>query len=180
MIELLIASQLNFGNIDTKYIYQTQKPSVYAQASSGVANKDKNIEKILSAYKNLILKPKVGKNAIKMALDFYNDIIKDKKEPYVAEAYLYSGLILTTLDPKNEKEGFRRMKKAFAVGNQETRLDAAWYLGRLGFEYGGTPDDVISSEEVISYLNYVKRQTTKDRAKEIERILELMSLQKPK
>jgi len=152
------ASLLISGNSEpAKINYDTyQKPPIYAQASTGLANKDENLEKILSAYKNLILKPWVGKNAIKMALDFYNDIIKDKKEPYVAEAYFRSGYILCCLtNAKDVNEGLRRLDIAYETGDKEIKIGVLNFKFSMAINYEkspGKPSNLRSPEHYVKEM----------------------------
>ncbi|MBI2650331.1 hypothetical protein HYX04_03380 [Candidatus Woesearchaeota archaeon] len=181
MIELLIASQLNFGDIDARYISQNQKPPVYAQASSSVPNKDENLERMLAAYRNLVFNQKYNRRAMEMALGFYDDVIRDSKNnSHLAEAYLNSGIILCCMiDPKDLEKGVMRLEKAYAIGNDTMKLDAAYYLARLNYGYGTKGTPLFSFEKAKKYLTEIIKKSPGSQMAEEAKLM-LLQIQKIK
>ncbi len=141
---------------ETKIHYQ--KPPIYAQAPQDAITKNENLERMLAVYRNLVFKG-YSKRAMEMALDFYEDIIKESKnELYVAEAYLNSGIILCCMiDPKNLNEGKKRLEEAYKMGDYKIKVEAAYQLARVHFGYGGAKESDFSLKEAKKYLLEVIR-----------------------
>ncbi|MBI3035016.1 hypothetical protein HYY71_01720 [Candidatus Woesearchaeota archaeon] len=151
----LTSAQLNLPPPE-QYPLQ-QKPPVYAQASDTLDG-DRNLEMMLKIYNNLISKPSVGKRAIEMALSFYDDIIKDRKVPYVAEAYLKSGEILCCItEPKPLEEGKKRLEEAYRIGSIQVKVEASYWLGRLHYGHGQFGHNIFNLQDATKYLAEVIR-----------------------
>ena len=160
---------------------QHQKPPIYAQASEV---KDEGLEKRLALYGDLIFKPKVGKNALRMALEFYNDIImENKNSSYLAEAYHNSGLILAMMiDQKDVGEGLRRLDEAYKFGDKNKKIWVLHTKFTLARDYEGMSEKDPNLKSPEYYAREMEKldpysQLTRDSKKELKRFRQF---QKPK
>ncbi|MBI2659120.1 hypothetical protein HYX05_03420 [Candidatus Woesearchaeota archaeon] len=175
MIELLIASQLRLAEINPTHNYQHQNPAVYAQDSSQPSEaKHDTLERMLSIYRNLIFKPGTGRNVTKMALEFYNDIIKEKQNGHhLAEAYSNSGYILCMMDPKDIDEGLKRLDKAYEIGNDSIKIRILHLKFTLAKNYEGSSEknlELRSPEHYIIEMEKLDPNLAKKLKRELERV----------
>jgi len=153
--------------------YQHQKPPVYAQASE--ITRDENLERMLLVYKSLIFKPGTSKRIFEMALSFYDDVIKENKsQKYSAEAYYYSGLILAEfIDPKNVKEGVRRLEFAYELGDNNIKVEAALRIGDIVYHNAVANEAGFTFADAEKYLIRVIRLAPKTGdAEEAKRLIQ--------
>ena len=132
--------------------------------------KEEAIEKLGNLYFNRIFEKKSADPwIIRTGLNFYDSVIDNHKESeYLPKAKLYSGFIrVYFMEQDDEKrQGFELMKEAYKSAKSKkhsaTRFEAAWFLGRIGFEYTMVGMDFITPKETIGYLKYVKKRASKD------------------
>ena len=169
----LLASQGDMTGTQTDYIHQ--KPQVYAQAASQLAEtKHDTLEKMLSIYRNLIFKPGTGKNVTRMALEFYNDIIKEKQNgPHLAEAYSNSGYILCMMDPKDIGEGLKRLDKAYEIGENNIKIRVLHLKFTLAKDYEESSEKNLKLKNPENYIMEIEKldsNLAKELKIELERV----------
>lgn len=149
----LLASAFLLSEGELPKPVQYERHQVYAQA----AEIDDNLERVLLAYKNLILQRGASKKMFEMALGFYDDIIKENKNArYLSEAYYYSGMILAEfIDPKNVKEGIRRIELAYNLGKDSLKAQAALEIGSIIYHHAVANEKGFTFDDAEKYLKRV-------------------------
>lgn len=165
----------------TAFYQHIERPQIYAQAAQDA--RDESLERMLLAYKNLIFKPGASKRIFEMALEFYDDVVKDNKgRKYTAEAYYYSGLILAQfIDPKNVKEGIRRLELAYELGGNNLKVEAALRIGDIVYHNAAANEKGFAFEHAEEYLRRVIQLAPKTGyAKEAEELIQKIRFSKTK